>query len=185
MQLLWYKWVIRWDLQRQLAFFRAIGRKLERLTRFVPQGDLGLGSQEWGRWIRDHAKQLLIGLATLCGLVLLWFFRFRLRWPLSKRSRHGSRKAGRREKRIARSVYDRLLRAARRRGIAVTEATSARGLIRALREQSPYAAEQAIPIVQLYEETVFGELPLDPQRLNACGEHLSALKKRRGRWPSR
>ncbi|MFT7624515.1 MAG: hypothetical protein ACI9WU_003703 [Myxococcota bacterium] len=155
MQMLWYKWVIRWDLERQLDFMRGLGKSISKLGKLMPGSDFKLS-----------AKIEMWMVYTLAGLVFfIWLVvsRKRIAQFLSTRGAGGSSlKTTDRDGKIAKNLYKRLLKVSARRGVPVTPSTSSAGVIRLLRDISPAAAEEAAPVVQLYEDVVFGGAALSP-----------------------
>ncbi len=172
LELLWYKWVIRWDLERQLDFLRGIGKQLDNLRNVMP--DIGGVDKKWGAPSFD----LILLVLGIFGLLAGWFFRHRILAFVRRRGRTSHRSD--RDAKAVRGLYRRLVKLARKRGVDVTPATSALGLVRALRQVNGYAAEQAAPVVRLYTEVVFGHAILEDTDVDRAKAHLRAIEKGAG-----
>ena len=177
MQLLWYKWVIRWDLERQLAFLRSIGKKIAGLRDLVGGKD---GKSSWNlAWLRSNTT--LTVLLVLFGFVLFALgvvYRDRLRGYFRRGPPDAPRRAYTgRDVRIVRRLYGRLLSAVERQGVDVGPATTPGRILEVLEESSPRAAEHAAPVLRVYEEVLFGGLPLSAGAEGRCREHLRNLKR--------
>ncbi len=165
LQLLWYKWVIRWDLERQLAFLRGIGKRLKGVGDILPQtrgGDRSMGG------LVDALKARLVPIIGICLSILfvvLWVIGRRRGWFVSdaRRSAHGKRNArddARRRK--IRALYIRLLQYAERQGLSITPSTTPRRLLVMLTDAEPRCVESARELIQSYEAVVFGsEVPTE------------------------
>lgn len=176
MELQWYKWVIRWDLERQLDFLRSIGEKLDGVGEILPSGDMGESFDRLKAWLGSARGQLgALAVVVLLGLVV-WRYRSTRFGRIKGRTKR-ARPVSAADIRRVRKLYARLLKLASRRGITVKPSTSGGSVLRLLHERSPYAAEQAAPVVHLYQDVVFGGSALDAARLKVARDQLNALKK--------
>lgn len=178
LQLLWYKWVIRWDLERQLAFLRSIGEKLSSLKDLLPGGG-GSGSGSGGEG-SGVLTRLLAGLRTNAGTVVALAAVLFLTWIAWRRRRHSAPRnptaaSARtdRDARAARALYDAVLRLVKRRGVTLSPSATPGAVLRAL---GPAAAEHARPAVSLYEAVVFGGEAVDPDALRKSRAALRGLR---------
>ena len=172
MQLAWYKWVIRYDLDGQLEFFKSIGRALGGSPDMLPNR----------RTMRAYWKQfkealpLIVSSAAVVILIgIIVVRRWRRRQPVVTWS--GPASARKADLRAARRLYARLEKAARGRGVALEGALTPGRLVTQLRAVSPYAAEQADVVVALYERVVFGGSALAPEDRRQAEGALVRLKK--------
>ncbi|MFT5433112.1 MAG: hypothetical protein ACI9OJ_003817, partial [Myxococcota bacterium] len=176
LQLLWYKWVIRWDLDAQIDFLRGVGKKLQGLGDFLPSGKGGLGKAMGN--LRDAITPLRIAIALgMVVLVGLWWFRRRRLGPAKGAENSARRVANSRDAKVARRVYESLVKVAERRGVTVTDSTSPGRLLAALRADSPYSAEVAGPVIRFYEDIVFGGRTLDKSALELAKQNVRMLRR--------
>ncbi|MBT9554840.1 MAG: DUF3488 domain-containing protein [Myxococcales bacterium] len=163
MQLAWYKWVIRYDLDGQLEFFKSLGRA------FGGSGDLMPNRRAMRAYWKQFKEALPLVVSTAVALVLVGILvvrRWRRRKPVVIWS--GAASASKADLRVARRLYARVERAARKRGVEPKDAMTPGRLLGRLRAVSPYAAEQAEVVVSLYERVVFGGAALSrDDRVNA------------------
>lgn len=68
----WYKWIVEYDLERQVAFFRSIGKGLRKLGRAAPvRGFDGKGGADEGAADEGRSTLPPVVIAAILGLVAL------------------------------------------------------------------------------------------------------------------
>jgi transglutaminase-like putative cysteine protease len=126
----WFKWVIDYDLGKQLGVFKGVGGGFKKVGRWF--GDRWRDAKAWAR---DHwlaASALAAAVLALIG------------WRLWRRRRPGGPGASLRSRPRPRSAvaaeYERVLRRLERRGVARAPAVTPRELARLVAERGlPYA----------------------------------------------
>ncbi|HIN84837.1 MAG TPA: DUF3488 domain-containing protein [Myxococcales bacterium] len=171
MELLWYKWVIRWDLERQLDFFKEIGRKIPGLD--------GLFSQSRSHRRKVFKKVLdnvLIGVISFVVFMLL-MFALRVWWRRRKAANRGRALQVRndRDAKAARKIYNRLLKLMKKRGMNVGPSTTPERITVTLTAHNPELANIAVPLLSCYQDVVFGRKALSPHQLSECKVSYKAL----------
>ncbi|GMV39462.1 MAG: hypothetical protein AMXMBFR64_11780 [Myxococcales bacterium] len=159
LKLQWYKWIVEYDLEKQVEVFRAIGRQLAALGAGLFPGLGGGDEDSQGVGLRAALKDIVnartgAGLGLLLGGSLLaWFVVWLLRRPRSR--------GGRRDVARARRAYLRLLALARRSGVEVGASTTPDEVVARLREQEHPGAEAAGVVVDAYQAVRYGGGPWD------------------------
>ncbi len=176
LQLAWYKWVIRWDLEAQLGMLRELGQKLGGAFDFLTPS---FGRSGLMRDVRNAVKGtavLIVGgvLLVLIGGLAGWLWRRRGR---SGVARPPSSRERRRELARARRWFHALSRVARRLGVEVKAGTTSSSVVHALRHAHPMAAEPATAVVRVYEAVVFGDERLESSAEARCREAIASLKR--------
>ncbi|HET7232407.1 MAG TPA: DUF3488 and transglutaminase-like domain-containing protein [Longimicrobium sp.] len=151
----WYKWVVDYNMDRQLSVFRGIGSAFSRGERVDTDGGGG------GRGVRVAAPWLLAPL----GLALLWLIS-------ARRQRPGAPRLGR-----ASRAYLSLRKAYARAGWAEAEAGGPLEFAQALeREQAP-GADDAVRAVDLYLHARFSGQPGDESGAHELAERAASAKE--------
>jgi hypothetical protein len=153
----WFKWVIEYDLERQLGVFRSIGRF------FRGNAEESVGSRWRGlrSWIDEHrtlAASALAGLAAAIVAVALW------------RRRRGSASMparARRERDPVAAVYLGVLRALGRRGWARPPSTTPREHARTMAGAGAPGAAELAELTELYYAAEYGAPSGEPARQRA------------------
>jgi transglutaminase-like putative cysteine protease len=156
----WYKWVVDYNMERQLSVFRGIGSVFSR-----GEG-AGIGRND-RRPVRVAAPWLLAPL----GVALLWLVSTRRRRP------------GGRLHRVSRS-YLSLRKAYARAGWAPGHAGGPLELARALESERAPGAGDAARAVDLYLRARFSGEPVDPPAARELDQHVeraTAAVRRAGR----
>ncbi len=149
----WYKWVVDYDMDRQLSVFRGIGSVFSR------GADAGIGRGDRRTPVRVAAPWLLAPL----GLALLWL--------LSSRRR----RSGGRPPRVSR-VYLSLRKAYARAGWAPGDAGGPLEFARALESEQAPGADDASRVVELYLRARFSGRAADPSTARELDAHASRAK---------
>lgn len=180
LKLQWYKWIVEYDLEKQVEVFRAIGRQLAALgAGLFP----GLGSNDdnsQGVGLRAALRDVVnprtaagAGLIVGGGL-FLWIVVRVLRRP---RSRRGAR----RDVARARRSYVRLLAVARREGVEISASTTPDEVVAALRERDHPGAAAAGVVVDAYQAVRYGERPWDAAARARVAAAMRDVKRSRAR----
>jgi hypothetical protein len=164
----WYKYVIEYDLNRQVGVFESVGRALKDLFGGL-RGSDGAGAQR----ARGRNGPLPIGLMIGAGvvavlLVVLWRWRRRREGAAAGLVRHPGEAAAELY-RLCISTYARL-------GFTRSEQTTAREWVAALEARGAPQPELAREVVGLYESERFGAAPPNPRvraRLRAALANLT------------
>lgn len=143
----WFKWVIDYDLARQLKALRNIGK-------FFRGGAGRVFGDRWqglSGWIRDHKAAAAGGLAALAagiiGLVL---------WRRRRAGGSGASGTRRRDRDPIALAYQRAHRLLARRGFGKSEFETPREHARALRESGAPGAQTLADITELYYAAEYG-----------------------------
>ena len=159
-KLQWYKWVVEYDLGKQIELFRDIGRKIAELSSDsesgLPEGKGIEGLREWSQKI--FSRETLVSIGTwLLGLVLLLGVTRRgVRWWSTGRGGGLPR-----DVRRARSAYTRLAKRARREGIPFSASRTPEELLAVLERDGFTELIAAEELVEIYQSIRFGGRPLD------------------------
>jgi hypothetical protein len=178
MELLWYKWVVRWDMERQLEFFKGIGQHIPGIQDLIAKSRherRKIFRKIW-RQITWENTGLLFGamvLLVLLGMVTrAWIRRYK-----AARKKRAPEVRNDKDALTLRRLYRRLLRSLNRKGVSVTPATTPEDIHGALYKRDPTLAEQATPILRCYDDVVFGRADLPPEQLADCRRRVSALRR--------
>ncbi len=152
LRLQWYKWVVEYDLEKQLAFFRAVGDAMGSLRDIFPSPQGSARSRRaWGEgfkaWAKRPATWLAFGLPIL--LLLLWRFGIlrRLWRALARMFQRGDVvPAG-----AAGALYHRMLKALTRQGVGRHPTETPRELATRLRTNGYEAADPVARITAAFE----------------------------------
>jgi hypothetical protein len=138
----WSKWVIEYDLYRQLALFRAIGRGIKQVAIWIKDGVVFAG-----RWIAAHWYVTApIGL----GLILLFVLWLRRR---PRRARDDEWRPRPRRRRPVATIYQNVVEKLARRGLPRDPALTPREIARGWSQ--PGAAELS-ELTELYYAVEYG-----------------------------
>ena len=171
LELLWYKFVIRFDLNSQIEFFKDLGQRFKGLTSILPTSR---DFRRWRRSLKDAAVPITVALiAGVAGGFGAWYWLHRRR----KATIGVVRRASSADQKQARKLYERLLTAVRRRGLTITPAMTPTRVLSALRSSSPAGAAEVEPVVSAYEAVVFGGFALDRARVVELKERIDRFAR--------
>lgn len=183
LQLLWYKWVIRWDLERQLAFLKAIGKRLKGVGDILPQSRGGESTAETlQKALKSHALAIGVVVGACMLLLLAWFGRRRgwfVTWPWSGAGQDRQRRQHDARLQSLRRLYLQLLRHAAEEGVTVGVATTPGELLHKLEEVLPEASTPAKALVDAYVAAFFGQQPVSESTLQQGRANLKMVRKQR------
>ena len=159
LKLQWYKWIVEYDLEKQVEVFRAIGRKLAALGAGLFPGLGKSDDDNQGLGLRSAVRDVVnvrtaAGAGLLVGSVLLI-------WIVVRLVRRPRGRGTRRDVARARRAYARLVALAGRRGVEVGVGTTPDEVVRALRELGQ--ADAAAVVVDTYQAVRYGEHPWDAE----------------------
>lgn len=180
MKLQWYKWVVEYSLDKQIALLRDFGRGLveglrdvwpSRSSTFEPKDD---GEQpsfsellrgvDW-RWVSAVAVSAL-ALGVLLGL-----------WLRRRAEEAGAPGSPRGDAARARRLWAKVLQGGRRRGMAVRDSTTGAELLAWSREQGDLPSDTVQRAVGAYHAVRFGGDPLTSERERALRAAAAALSR--------
>ncbi|MDP6946499.1 MAG: DUF4129 domain-containing transglutaminase family protein, partial [Myxococcota bacterium] len=176
LRLQWFKWVVEYDLEKQLAFFRAIGEGLGGLRDAFPQPEGNpRQASSWKKglktWLSDPWTWGLIG--TPIALIFLWRlglleWLWRRLWSRRRRREIPDGAVGK--------LYDRMLRQLIRQGVGRHTTETPRELAVRL-TRAHYPAEDAIDrLTAAFEaERYAGETPTNAL-LEALETDVAAIR---------
>jgi transglutaminase-like putative cysteine protease len=167
LRLKWNKWVVEYDLAKQVGLFQKISAWFRNL--FSQSG-----LSELGRDLRDFlgsAWGVALG-AGLGGLVVLFFIRRRRKRPAARGQDQG------RQREITRLYLD-LLQALRSRGIEKPPFQTPRGFARALAQARLDLAPTVSLVTEVYNAVRFGGRPLDSAELHRIRSLIRELAEKR------
>jgi cbb3-type cytochrome oxidase subunit 3 len=172
LELQWYKWVIRWNLERQLEFLREIGRHIPAID-----GIFSLKGRDRRRAMRRFGQNLISIVLGIAALVLV----FLLLRVWRRRRRAGARLSPLNlrndpDAKATRRLYTRLLKLMKKRGLAVGPSVTTEGVSSALEEYDPELAQVATPLIDCYQDVVFGCEALKPHQLSECKRSIEELR---------
>jgi transglutaminase-like putative cysteine protease len=164
----WYKYVIEYDLNRQVGVFESVGRALKDLFSGLRGGE-GSGAQRTRDRTGPLPQGLIIGVLVAAGLlVVVWWWRRRRAATATGLTRHPGEAAAELY-RLCISTYARL-------GFTRSEHTTAREWVAALEARGAPQPDLAREVVGLYESERFGAAPPNPRvraRLRAALANLT------------
>jgi len=185
MELAWHKWVIRWNLERQIDMLRGLRDSFGEMGSFFSSSGEKTRTNRMKMSLRDNPEWVLGGVVVVLLLILWWTRRGRRR---HRSGRSDDRRKGRlpggrdRSARAMRSVYQKLLQGMARRGLTLTPGMTPRRLLTQIVGRSPEARGDAARIVDLYEQVVFGGQPLAASDKREAKRALGRLKKVSRGW---
>ena len=141
----WFKWVIEYDLGRQLGLFKDVGKSLR-------------GMAGWAKDQLRAAKDWLVRNPIVTGVIAAGFLAL-IGWRIARRRRRAGAAAPRTRPRPRSPVaahYERVLRRLERRGVARAPAVTPRELARAVESRGlPYARALA-ELTEIYYAAQWG-----------------------------
>ena len=144
----WFKWVIEYDLYRQLAFFKKIGASMRGGSR-----SMKASLRSAGGWIKRHR---FIGAAVVSGILLALVVWLGLRRRRDQEADPTGRRRSRRRRPIA-NIYLQLLRRLRKRGHHKPPATTPREHATTLVAASTPGAAEFAELTELYYAAEYGD----------------------------
>jgi hypothetical protein len=138
----WFKWVIEYDLYRQVSLFRSLRKSLGGGARSVKGAFSGVN-----RWLSDH-KKLLGGLVAAMFIAILALQFLRRKRALTTRQRRERQPLSA----LYNQVLDRLAKRGHRRALSVTPREHAA----AMAGQSMPGATQFSELTELYYRAEYG-----------------------------
>jgi hypothetical protein len=178
MKLQWYKWVVEYDIEKQIAFFKGIGEAMGDLRQLFPQPKGNPGSRRaWKEGAEEWASRPATWIAILSPFVLLFLWRmgffhlmFRLLRRLFPRSRDVPGGA-------ASALYDSMLQLLERQGIGRGASETPRELAARLLA-SDYAASVDVGRVTAgFESARYGEREPGPGDLSELEDAVERIRK--------
>lgn len=170
-KLQWYKWIVEYDLEKQVEFFRAIGRRLAALGASIFPGLGNPDDRQQGIGLRSAVKDI-VNVRTAAGAGLLLGSAL-LVWVVVRLVRRPRGRATRRDVLAARRAYGRLVSLVGRHGIEVGAGTTPDEVVRALEDRGD--AAHAAVVVDTYQAVRYGDHPWDAaarQRVDAALREL-------------
>ncbi|HWM87014.1 MAG TPA: DUF3488 and transglutaminase-like domain-containing protein [Kofleriaceae bacterium] len=179
----WFKWVIEYDLERQLGVFKRIGNY------FRGSASAALGSswrdlREWSARNRIASAAILAGGLAVALALMVWRRRRRRKRPGAAPPR------ARRERDPVAALYLGALRALGRRGWSRPPAATPREHARALARAGAPGAGPLEELTELYYAAEYGARSSEAARTQArelagaIDQALRAARRRRGRKPA-
>ena len=162
-KLQWYKWVVEYDLGKQIDLFRELGRRISSLSSdsesTFPSGDGIEGLRQWSRDV--FSRETLVQVVKwLFGIwILVWGGRRGLHWW-----RHGRRVGLSRDVRRVNAAHLRLRSRARKEGIDTPPSMTSEELLIQLARAGFSAQSAAETLVEHYQSVRFGGRALDSRR---------------------
>ncbi|MCB9786475.1 MAG: DUF3488 domain-containing protein [Deltaproteobacteria bacterium] len=180
-KLQWFKWVVEYDFEKQLAMFRSLGQSLSALRDLLPKPKDGsvTNPQAWKRglkeWFSEPANLLLLASPFVLFLlfrlgVLGWLWR-RVAALLRRRAAAPGGEVGER--------YRRMLSLLTGQGIGRGPGETPRELAERLSRQGYPASEAVARLTAAFEEVRYAERELPPEAVRALDEELSRIRKAR------
>ena len=178
LKLQWYKWVVEYDLEKQIAFFKGIGEAMGDLKNIFPQPKGNPRSRQ--AW-RDGAKEWASRPATWVvllspfALAFLWHVGFfhlvgRLLLRLRRRRRHvpdGAMSA----------LYDRMLLALEKQGVGRGASETPSELASRLKASEYAAAESIERLTRGFEEARYAEREPSLEALEALEREVEKVRE--------
>ena len=181
LRLQWYKWVVEYDLEKQIAFFRAVGEQLGSLQDFFPKPKGSARSRRaWSEgfkeWASRPATWIVLGLPIL--LLLLWRFGLLRRlWRALRalvRRRDGPVPAG-----AAGALYHRMLRALSRQGVGRRSQETPRELASRLSSAKYAAADSVERLTTAFEAARYAGREPQAESLDGLERDVDQVRRTR------
>lgn len=178
LRLQWYKWVVEYDLQKQIDFFQAIAAAMGDLRDLFPQP---VGSPKspraWKKGIAEWAKRPLTWVLVASPFVLALLLRLgafhalrdALRRLLRRREKYPGGKVG--------ALYHHMLRTLTRQGVGRRTGETPRDLARRLAEESHPAAAEIARLTAAWESVRYAEREVSADQVPSLEEDLRAVRK--------
>ena len=170
LRLKWFKWVIEYDLGRQLSVFKSLSRMLHL---GAIKAALGQAVRAPGRLLRAHKLAAALAAAFLGGLAGLLWWRRRGGRPLLGRTTERRRRAIAKAEAIA--LYERTLDRLARRGHPKPPDHTGREFARQIRTSSVTGAGAFDELTEVYYLARFGEVAITSADVNRLAQDLVHL----------
>jgi transglutaminase-like putative cysteine protease len=176
LRLQWFKWVVEYDLEKQLSFFRAIGEQLGSLKDALPQpeGNPRQGSS-WKKgfktWLNDPGTWVMLGSPLV--LAMLWRFGiFGWLWRLLRRRRRRETLPG-----AAGQLYHAMLLSLVRQGVGRFPQETPRELAARL-DRSGYPRGEAIQrLTRAFEAERYADAPPSVETVGTLEGDLRVIRQ--------
>lgn len=180
LKLSWYKWVVEYDLEKQLEFFREVGRFFSGLFP-SPEGGESSNPKAWKKglekWISKPSTWALIASPFILGIIwrygLIGLFFAWLRRRLSRAPEPPGGVVGR--------LYRQTLKALEKQGIGRAVGETPTELAKRLTETGYAAHAEVARLTRAFETARYAERMPDADGLEALEADLLAVKKVRVR----
>jgi len=177
-KLQWYKWVVEYDLGKQIELFRELGRKIASWgpdsNTSLPGGKGIEGLRQWSRDVFNRGFLVSVGQWLLGIGALVFGVRRGIRWW-----RFGRRPGMRRDVRRAHGAWVHLEKRARREGIDVTASMTPEELVAALSEAGFTQLGAAEELMHLYQSVRFGGRALGAEGIRTLDRVARAVDQGR------
>ncbi|MGM0578183.1 MAG: transglutaminase TgpA family protein [Myxococcota bacterium] len=178
LRLQWFKWVVEYDLDKQIAFFSAVGEAMGDLRDVFPRPEGNpkrAGSWKKGleKWAKDPTTWALV--ATPIVLILLWRFGVLaalLSWLRGRLGRSGPTPGGR-----VGEAYARMLKVLGRQGIARRDEETPRELAARLRSSGYPAADAVVAVTEAFEAVRYAERDPGPEAVRAVERSVREIRR--------
>ncbi len=179
LRLSWYKWVVEYNLEKQLDFFREVGELLSGLLP-TPTGGSSTSPKAWKQGVEDWANRTTTWVAFGVPLALLLAWRLgllaalRRRWLLWRLARLAPRPGG-----PAGDLYRQMLRLLDRQGVGRLPTETPRELATRLTAATYPAAPAVATLTAAYEHARYAETsPPDLSTLTQALETIRTVRLR-------
>jgi protein-glutamine gamma-glutamyltransferase len=175
-KLKWYRWIVEYDLEKQLEVFKGLGRMLNIVP--VPDGKVS-NPKAWKRgvkkWVNDPNTWIVFASPLL--LIFLWrlqVLRNLLAWIFGRRRKANEHPAGR-----IGNLYTQLLRALDKKGLGRERSETPREYARRLKADGFPGAHELDRITHAFESALYGSEDVEDteyQRLRRVSRDLRRLR---------
>jgi transglutaminase-like putative cysteine protease len=165
LRLRWYKWVIEFDLSKQVGFFRNVGNFFRSLFSSTTR-------TKDGRTVAASPTPRIIVVSVLLGALVVWFL---VKWRRGAPRSSNRKDEGPRviEKRRVTKVYNDMVSRLGRHGVHKRSCHTARDFLGFVRLHAAPLEPKVREVSSVYEELRFGERPAAPGEI----ERLAAIVK--------
>lgn len=178
LKLQWYKWVVEYDLEKQLAFFRSIGDAMGDLKKIFPQPKGNPRSrQAWRDGAKEWASRTSTWVVLLSPFLLafLWhvgFFHLVLRLLKRLRPRRREVPDG-----AMSALYDRMMRNLERQGVGRGISETPRELAARLVAAEYEAADSVLRVTRGFEQARYAEREPSHEVLLDLEDHVERVRE--------